>query len=50
MATETKNHSWKNGDKYTGEFVDDIICGKGEFTWANGNNYRGEFKDDLMDG
>ena len=36
-----KTHDWANGDKYTGQFVDDIITGKGTFVWANGNKYDG---------
>ena len=33
------------GDKYEGEFNNDLIEGKGIMTWVNGNKYEGEFKE-----
>jgi hypothetical protein len=42
---------FENGDRYRGNFRDDMISGKGEyFYFESGDNYKGEFKDDLMDG
>ena len=41
---------YNNGDKYVGEFKDDLFNGQGTFTWANGDKYVGEFKDDLFNG
>jgi hypothetical protein len=37
-------HSFE-GDKYVGEFKDNLWHGQGTLTWANGNKYVGEFKD-----
>ena len=42
---------FENGDRYKGNFRDDMISGKGEYSYfESGDNYKGEFKDDLMDG
>lgn len=41
---------WYNGDKYEGDFIDEIRTGKGVFTWANGNRYEGDFKNNKMHG
>ena len=38
------------GDKYEGEFNNDLIEGKGIMTWVNGNKYEGEFKNNFFDG
>ena len=37
--------TWTDGDKYLGEFKDDIPYGKGTFSYANGEKYEGEWKD-----
>ncbi len=38
------------GQKYVGNFVDDIYEGEGTYTYPNGNYYVGEFKNDKFDG
>jgi hypothetical protein len=42
--------TYANGDKYEGEWKDDLKNGQGTFTWANGNKYVGEYKDDKRNG
>ena len=42
-AIET--YTWPNGDKYTGEWKNDVKHGKGTYIYANGNKYVGEYKD-----
>ena len=42
--------SWTNGDKYIGEFKDEIMHGQGTWIYADGDKYVGEFKDDMMHG
>jgi hypothetical protein len=36
--------TFANGDKYNGEWKNDIIEGKGVFIWANGDIYEGRWK------
>ena len=43
------NNEWK-GDKYVGEFKDDIRFGYGTYYYADGNQYVGEFKNGEMHG
>ena len=43
-------YTFANGDKYVGEWKDDMINGQGTFTWADGNKYVGEWKDDMRNG
>ena len=38
-------YTWDNGDKYVGEYKDNLRDGLGTYTWANGDKYVGEFKD-----
>ena len=40
-----KELTMANGDKYVGEFKNDMIQGQGTFTFADGEKYVGEFKD-----
>ena len=42
--------TYDNGDKYEGEFVDNIKEGKGIYYFNNGDKYEGEFFEDLKDG
>jgi len=42
--------TWRNGDKYNGMAVNDMMHGQGLFTFANGNVYSGQFKFGKMDG
>ena len=42
--------TYANGDKYVGEFKDDIRNGQGTLTYANGNKYVGEYKDGIRNG
>lgn len=37
-------------DTYTGNFKDNMLCGKGVFTWHDGRVYDGEFLDDKRHG
>ena len=36
--------SWKDGRKYTGEYVNDKKEGVGIFEWPDGRRYEGEWK------
>ena len=36
--------TWANGDKYVGEFRDDLRNGQGTMTWANGDKYVGNWE------
>ena len=41
---------YPNGDKYTGEWKDDMKHGHGTYTYNNGEVYVGEYKDDMKHG
>ena len=41
---------YSNGDKYDGEWMNDLKQGDGKYVWKNGSRYEGEWLDDLMDG
>jgi hypothetical protein len=41
---------YSNGDKYVGEFKDNIRNGQGTATFSNGIKYVGEWKDDMPNG
>lgn len=41
---------YKNGDRYEGVFVEDIIEGQGTYRWASGDSYTGSFQGGLKDG
>ena len=43
-------YTFSNGDKYVGEFKDDLRNGQGTYTFSNGNKYVGEWKDGKMNG
>ncbi len=34
---------YANGNKYTGDWVNDMRTGQGVFTWANGNRYEKDY-------
>lgn len=36
---------YANGNKYVGDWVEDMATGEGTFTWANGDRYEGQFKE-----
>jgi hypothetical protein len=38
------------GDKYVGEWKDDMPYGQGTYTYASGDKYVGERKDNMMNG
>ena len=42
--------TWKNGDKYYGDWQNGRRTGKGTYTWAEGGKYTGEFKDESLHG
>lgn len=35
---------WPDGQKFTGEYVNDKKQGYGEFKWLDGRTYKGEWK------
>lgn len=41
---------WANLDVYTGDFYENDIKGKGEYTWSDGRKYNGDWNKNLMDG
>ncbi|MBQ7226600.1 MAG: AAA family ATPase [Clostridia bacterium] len=41
---------WKNGNRYTGDWVDGNRNGNGKMTWHDGDSYDGQWKDDLRHG
>ena len=42
--------SLSNDDKYTGDFNEDIIEGKGKYVWANGQVYEGDWANNKFNG
>ena len=44
------NVTYDNGDKYEGDFVDNVKEGKGIYYFSNGDKYEGEFFEDEKDG
>ena len=42
--------TYKNGDKYEGEFQNDNITGKGTLTCADGSIYTGDFMEGKKNG
>ena len=44
------NHTYKNGDKYTGAIANGKRNGQGNMTFANGNIYTGEWMNDMFNG
>ena len=42
--------TYDNGDKYDGEFVDNVKEGRGVYNYFNGDRYEGEFFEDVKDG
>ena len=43
-------HTWKNGDRYEGEWKQCLKHGQGTDIFANGDIYTGEYKDGKPDG
>ena len=35
---------YSNGNKYEGNFIDDLKHGEGIFIWSNNDRYEGDFK------
>jgi len=43
--------TWANGNRYEGNFTEDVMHGKGTFFWAEtGNEYQGTFESGQMSG
>ncbi|MDB9871179.1 hypothetical protein OAD33_08900, partial [Alphaproteobacteria bacterium] len=42
--------TWTNGDRYIGDWKENIRHGQGTYTWANGNKYVGEWQDNKKHG
>jgi hypothetical protein len=42
--------SWKNGNKYLGNWENDKRNGLGTFRWSNGDRYIGYWKDNQIAG
>lgn len=42
--------TYKNGDRYQGEYLDNDMEGYGVYTWQSGTVYRGKWKESMMDG
>ena len=42
--------SFSNGDKYLGEWKNNLRHGQGTYTWSNGGKYVGEYKNDKQHG
>ena len=43
-------YTWASGNKYVGEYMNDMKHGQGTFTGASGNKYVGEYMNDMMHG
>ena len=39
-----------DGDKYVGEWKDNLLHGQGTYTWSDGSKYVGAYKDGLRNG
>jgi hypothetical protein len=46
----TGKMTYKNGNSYEGDWVDDYRHGKGVFTWPDGSRYEGNFTSGRMGG
>ena len=42
--------TWADGNKYTGEFLNDMRHGKGVYEWKNGDKYEGDFFENNITG
>ena len=50
VIKKEKVFSWKNGDKYDGEFKVNLREGQGIYYYNNGDKYEGEWKNNEKDG
>ena len=41
---------YENGDRYDGQWKDDLFNGDGEYQWSDGRKYKGEFRDGKHNG
>jgi serine/threonine protein kinase len=44
------NAKYRNGDNYSGEFINGLKEGKGIYTWNDGSYFDGTFKNNIYDG
>ncbi len=43
-------YTWTSGDRYEGNWKDDVPDGKGTYTWANGSGYQGDWRNGKKQG
>ena len=41
-------YTWANGERYEGEFKDNIMSGYGTYTWPEGRTYSGTFENGVI--
>ncbi|KAL6067459.1 Phosphatidylinositol 4-phosphate 5-kinase [Balamuthia mandrillaris] len=48
--TKWEAYVWENGDKYEGEWLNNVFHGTGTFTFASGNVYKGQYANGKREG
>ena len=43
-------YHWRNGDKFVGEWKNDLRHGKGVYTWKNGDRFEGRWENSVRTG
>jgi len=43
-------YSWKDGNKYIGEWKNNAINGNGIYIWNDGRSYNGQWEESMMHG
>eukprot|EP00697_Spironema_sp_BW2_P014598 gnl/Spiro4/5073_TR2533_c0_g1_i1.p2 gnl/Spiro4/5073_TR2533_c0_g1~~gnl/Spiro4/5073_TR2533_c0_g1_i1.p2 ORF type:complete len:143 (-),score=20.44 gnl/Spiro4/5073_TR2533_c0_g1_i1:65-493(-) len=49
-ANGERTNSWRNGDRYDGNWRDDAMDGYGLYRWTDGMSYSGGWKEGSMEG